>query len=131
MKAKSGKATSGGGFTSRKVVRAAAPKAEPKARAISPGGADQLGAKVGNLKGYPTAAVRPLDAGRGYQPKGPTDNVAAVGVGGGRTVMRAGGQGTHGPVAAGEVRSPRPGGRDTLAEFGPNKRGMPNFKGRT
>jgi hypothetical protein len=54
-----------------------------------------------------------LREGRGYGPVGPTDNVAAVGVGGGRTIYKAGGQ--HGLKPAHEM----PAGRDTLAEYGP------------
>jgi hypothetical protein len=52
-----------------------------------------------------------VNIGRGYQnPVGPTDNVAAVGVGGGRTVYHCGTQGQQGQVAG----TPRPQGRDTL-----------------
>src|SRR6266852_5869437 len=92
------KARSGGGITSNKLVQSKAPKAEPKPRAINPGYmATSLGGKVGTQK-----AITPMDAGSGYKtPKGPTDNVAAVGVGGGRTVHHCGSQGTHGPVNPG------------------------------
>jgi hypothetical protein len=84
---------SGGG--SSKLVQSRAPKAEPKAHAMSPGGVSQMGSALGNVKGNPTGAVTPLQAGKGYQPVGPTDNVKAVGVGGGRTVRPSGGQGRH------------------------------------
>jgi hypothetical protein len=65
------------------------------------------------------ASVRPserkdeLVRGRGYAtPKGPTDNVAAVGVGGGRDVHPSGSQ--HGLVTR-----QLPEGKDILSEFGP------------
>jgi hypothetical protein len=114
------KSRSGGGITSNKVVHRPAPKAEPRSRAVNPAYADQLGRALGNhatnsgktLKG---GAV-PMDAGRGYQgPKGPSDNVAAVGVGGGRTVMKSGTQSMHGQP----VRSATPPARDILGDFGP------------
>jgi hypothetical protein len=89
----------GGGFNSNKIVRSQNPKVEPKAYAMSPAGASQLGTALGNhattsnrkvLKG---AAV-PLQSGPGYEAKGPRPGVA--GPGGGRTVYRSGGQGAHG-----------------------------------
>ncbi len=63
-------------------------------------GVAQIGSVMGNhitekskiLKNVP----QPVHAGRGYMPVGPTDNVKAVGVGGGRTVYRTGVQGQHG-----------------------------------
>ncbi len=107
------KARSGGGISSNKLVQSKAPKAEPRARAISPGGADQLGQKVG-----PRRAVEPLDAGPGYRtPVGPSSNMG-VGPGANRQVHRCGSQGTHGPVNRGQS-SPA---RDILSEFGPDKR---------
>ncbi len=104
------KARSGGGITSNKLVQSKAPKAEPKPRAISPGGVSQLGEHVGTRR-----AVQPLDVGRGYQPKGPTSNMGQ-GPGANRQVHRCGSQGTHGPVNLGHS----PQRRDTLAEFGPD-----------
>jgi hypothetical protein len=86
---------SGGGDGSRNVKHVSAPKTEPKAHSISPKGVSHLGASqfLGSL---------PLRDGRGYSPPvGPTDNVAAVGVGGGRTVMKSGSQGLHGKVDKG------------------------------
>jgi hypothetical protein len=118
------KARSGGGITSSKLVRAKAPKAEPRSRAMSPGGVSQMGTAVD------PRSVTPLVSGRGYQPKGPTSNMGQ-GPGANRVVMRSGSQSLHGPVTPGEVRSPRPGGRDTLSEYGPDKRGMVPLKGRT
>jgi hypothetical protein len=86
---------SGGG--SNKLVQSRAPKTEPRARAISPGAVSKLGAMQGNhaTNQGRTVNVPPpkLDVDRGYQPPvGPTDNVAAVGVGGGRTVYPCGSQ---------------------------------------
>lgn len=40
----------------------AAGKVEPKSRAVSPAGADQLGQKVATVSGY-----KPLHVGRGYE----------------------------------------------------------------
>jgi hypothetical protein len=115
------KARSGGGITSNKLVTTRAPKAEPRARAQSPSAVSKLGAMQGNHatgQGRNVNVPPPkLDAGRGYQPpSGPTDNVAAVGVGGGRTVYRSGSQGST-PVAR-----PMPPGRDILSEFGPESK---------
>jgi hypothetical protein len=105
------KIRSGGGITSNKLKQDRLSKAEPRSRAISPEAADQLGQATSFKK-------PPLDMGRGYQPVGPTDNVKAVGVGGGRTVMRCGSQNLHGPVNRGHS----PAARDILSEFGPEKR---------
>jgi hypothetical protein len=86
---------SGGGHGMNKVSHRSAPKAEPKPHSIDPAAVHQIG----------TSQFLGRDAlrdGKGYSPpQGPTDNVAAVGVGGGRTVMRSGSQGTHGPVDRG------------------------------
>jgi len=83
---------------SSKVVHSQAPKTEPKANAINPGGAAQLGSKALAPK-YAT----PLEAGRGYSPPvGPSNNLG-VGPGAGRTVMKSGSQGTHGSPAQGEA----------------------------
>jgi hypothetical protein len=100
----------GGGIDSKNVRNVRAPKAEPIPHKVTPGAADELGQSLA-YRG------QPLYSGKGYSPpKGPTDNVAAVGVGGGRTVMRSGSQATHGEVARRE--GPAPPVRDTLAEFG-------------
>jgi hypothetical protein len=113
-----GKAVSGGGIRSNKVIHRPSPKVEPKARVVNPGGVSQLGSAVGSIKGGKPSAAEPLFQGRGYQgPKGPTDNVAAVGVGGGRTVYDRGYQGQHG-ASVGAVRPGHTG--DILREFGPD-----------
>jgi hypothetical protein len=76
----------GGGIESNKVVHRQAPKAEPKSHAMSKDAATQIGISTP----YPKAE---LVRGRGYaNPVGPTDNVKAVGVGGGRTVYESGSQ---------------------------------------
>ena len=91
-----------GGLHSRNVRHVDAPKAEPKPHGASPAGASQLGQQTAYLKDE-------LIRGRGYAtPKGPTDNVAAVGVGGGRTVYESGSQHGLKPV------HPLPPGRDPL-----------------
>ena len=106
----------GGGIKSRTVVHRNAPKIEPRTHAKVPAGVAQYGQMQGrhftgggdggrsdsNYHGVNT------NAGKGYEPPvGPTDNVAACGVGGGRTVYARGVQGTHGNVNPGK---PTPGG---------------------
>jgi hypothetical protein len=81
-------------------------KAEPKPHAMSKDAATQIGLQTAYLKDE-------LVRGRGYAtPKGPTDNVAAVGVGGGRTIHQSGSQ--HGLTTR-----QLPEGKDILSEFGP------------
>jgi hypothetical protein len=87
----------GGGLHSRNVRHVSAPKREPRARAISPAAVNQLGAHVGDhithVKGSTGYRGEPLVRGSGYSPpQGPTDNVKAVGVGGGRTIYEHGTQ---------------------------------------
>ena len=83
-----------GGLHSKQTVHRPLSKAEPKPHAIDPGAVSQIG--ISSFLGR-----EPLREGKGYGPVGPTDNVAAVGVGGGRTVMKSGSQGTHGDVDRG------------------------------
>jgi hypothetical protein len=98
-----------GGLHSKNVVHHRAPKAEPKPYAKRPAGVAQIGNLVGDhvtnrdSTGYKGER---MDRGRGYSPPvGPTDNVAACGVGGGRTIHSCGSQGLQGSVNPG---SPRP-----------------------
>jgi hypothetical protein len=73
-----------------KVSHRSAPKAEPKAHAMSVERASQIGATVSFRK-------PPLQEGKGYEPPyGITDPVKAVGVGGGREIHKSGSQGQHG-----------------------------------
>jgi hypothetical protein len=80
----------------------------------------QLGALVGDHithKGSTGYRGEELVRGKGYAPPaGPTDNVKAVGVGGGRTVYGCGSQDQHGQPAQG---NPQAAGRDVLSQFGP------------
>ena len=103
------KARSGGGITSNKLVQSRAPKAEPKAHAMSPGGVSRIG-----VHPSPLSRPEPIEAGRGYQPVGPTSNMG-VGPGANRTVHRSGSQSST-PAAR-----PMPAGRDILSEFGPER----------
>jgi hypothetical protein len=97
----------GGGIESNKVVHRQAPKAEPKPHRASPAGASQLGQQVAYEKD------QLISRGGGYaNPVGPTDNVKAVGVGGGRTIHKSGSQ--HGLVTR-----QMPEGTDILSQFGP------------
>jgi hypothetical protein len=97
----------GGGLHSKTVRHVDAPKAEPKPHRASPSGASQLGQSVAYQKD------QLISRGGGYSPpQGPTDNVKAVGVGGGRTIHQSGSQ--HGLVTR-----QMPEGKDILSEFGP------------
>jgi hypothetical protein len=100
-----------------------APKAEPRPRAVHPGGVAQLGNKQGThvTRGQDSSyRGDPFYRGKGYQtPVGPTDNVAAVGVGGGRKVYASGGQGMTGQPASG---NPPPQRGDILSQYGPDYR---------
>jgi hypothetical protein len=89
---------SGGGA---RVVERDAHKAEPRAYAMSPAGASQLGGHMGNHatesgKMLPGGG-KSLYAGAGYNNLGPTPTVA--GPGGGRDIHPCGSMGQHGPVA--------------------------------
>jgi hypothetical protein len=104
------------GIASKNVANVRAPKAEPIANRASVKGVSQIGQMLGNhltektkiLKGV---AKPVFDGRRGYEPPvGPTDNVKAVGVAGGRNVYRSGQQGTHGSVNAGNPRPVDKGG---------------------
>jgi hypothetical protein len=95
-----------GGVHSKQTVHRPLSKAEPKPHAIDPKAVSQIG-----LQSF--LGRDALREGRGYGPVGPTDNVAAVGVGGGRTIYKSGSQHGMGPA------KPMPEGRDTLAEYGP------------
>jgi hypothetical protein len=95
-----------GGLHSKNVRHVDAPKAEPKPHAMSKDAATQIGLQTAYLKDN-------LVRGSGYAtPKGPTDNVKAVGVGGGRTIHQSGSQ--HGLTTR-----QLPEGNDILSEFGP------------
>jgi hypothetical protein len=97
-----------GGVHSKQTVHRPLPKtAKPTTHSIDPGAVSQIG--ISSFLGRDE-----LRDGRGYStPKGPTDSVAAVGVGGGRTIYKSGSQHGMGPA------KPMPEGRDTLAEYGP------------
>jgi hypothetical protein len=97
------KVKSGGGLGMSKVVRAKAPKVEPKSRAINPGGADQLGQAMALKR-----AVTPLEAGPGYStPVGPTSGMVNGPKGQGRELHRCGSQGFHGAASQGQPTEPK------------------------
>lgn len=112
---------SGGGYGNRKVVHSRAPKTEPRPRAINPSAVHQIGNMLGDhLTDKSSTGYRgeQLVRGKGYSgPVGPTNNVAACGVGGGRTVSKSGSQGMTGSGGA-----PKPAGRDILGEYGPESK---------
>jgi hypothetical protein len=115
-----GSGSGGGGIGSRPFKHVSAPKVEPRARAMSPGGVGQLGSAQGNHvtnRGTTDYRGEPLMRGSGYNPPvGPTNNVAACVVGGGRTIHKTGTQDQHGPVAG----SPKPSVPHILGSFGPD-----------
>lgn len=115
---------SGGGIGSNKVTHRSAPKAEPRPRAINPSSVAQLGALVGDhVTNKASTGYRgeELVRGKGYSgPVGPTDNVKAVGVGGGRTTYHCGTQDQHGAPASG---NPPAKNTDILSQFGPDYKG--------
>jgi hypothetical protein len=90
-----------------KVSHRSAPKtAKPTPHSIDPGAVSQIGTS-------PFLGRDELRDGKGYStPKGPTDSVAAVGVGGGRTIYKSGGQGMHGTPDRG-----MPGMESTVGEW--------------
>ena len=87
---------SGGGYGSRVVRHVTAPKTEPRPHARNPARVAQYGALVGDHvtnKGSTGYKGDPDFTRKGYSPPvGPTDNVKAVGVGGGRTIYEQGTQ---------------------------------------
>jgi hypothetical protein len=92
----------GGGIASNKVVERSAPKAEPRAHAISVEAVSRYGTAQGNHVMDRGGRELPVPSGKlvhgpGYEAKGPTPTVP--GVGGGRTVQHCGSQSQHGPVA--------------------------------
>jgi hypothetical protein len=103
-----------------KVVHRQAPKREPKAQGVRPAGVNMLGNMQGNhVTSEKTSSYtgEKLYGGKGYAtPVGPTNNVAAVGVGGGRQTMHSGQQGLHGRPASG---SPPP--QQDFSDFGYRK----------
>src|SRR6516165_8969472 len=115
---------SGGGYGSRNVKHVTASKVEPRPRAVSPGGVAQLGnAQGSHVTRGEESDYRgdPFYRGKGYAtPVGPTDNVAACGVGGGRKVYASGSQGVQGATNPG---NPRPvSDRHIIESYGPDYR---------
>ena len=95
---------SGGGSTSRNNVRPGMRNGQPSTR-ISPRGVSQIGSNMGNHSMDSgskklTKAVEPVRAGAmpDHRLGNKTAKAAGQGPGAGRTTMRSGGQGTHGPV---------------------------------
>jgi hypothetical protein len=111
---------SGGGIGMNKVTHRTEPKREPRARAINPSAVNQLGNLLGDHitnKSSTNYRGEPLVRGAGCNaPVGPT-NLAQSGPGAGRTVMRSGGQGTHGATNPGNAPAKS---TDILRQFGPD-----------
>ena len=113
------KIKSGGGIQGNKVVQSKSGwKTEPIPHKASPAGAAQQGMAVQFRK-------EPLQQGRGYEPAKQGDTgianarqgPAGAGPGGmGRTIYKSGSQSPTPPARE------MPPGRDTLAEYGPEKR---------
>jgi hypothetical protein len=113
---------SGGGYKMNKHLDSRTPKVEPKAYAKRPAGVAGIGSFYGDHvtnKGSSTGFKgEKLDGGRGYSPPvGPTNNVAAVGVGGGRKIYASGSQGQQGQAAPGNP--PAVPSEHIIESFGP------------
>jgi hypothetical protein len=101
----------GGGIHMSKNVKTSVKAGPPSTNVVSPASADQLGRSLA-FKGDPLP-IRTA-------PQVPIGNATALtagqGPGAGRSTLRCGSQGTHGPVDRG--RSPA--ARDILSDFGPD-----------
>ena len=119
------KKLSGGGITSNKLVRPGVRTGPASTNKISPRGVSQYGyatgSRISGTGSYTTEnTALPVRAGAAKQePLGNTIalNVKGGGPGAGRTVMRTGTQGLHGPVVQGSTPPGQP--RDVLGAFGP------------
>ena len=113
----------GGGVASNKVVHRPHGKTEPKPYAKRPAGVAQYGQAQGDHVtsfggGKTSYRGEAVNRGPGYRtPVGISDPVKAVGVGGGREVLRSGAQGMHGAPAPG---NPPAKSTDILRQFGPD-----------
>jgi hypothetical protein len=106
------KIRSGGGITSNKLIRPGIKAGSPRTNLIDPHGPDFLGQSTSFPKPPLMKGTAPqVELGNAL-----ATNVGAGGPGQGRTVMRGGSQGTHGPTT-GSVQQ----GRDILSEYGPEK----------
>ena len=116
------KIKSGGGITSNKRVEVGVRLGSAN-RAVTPAGAAQLGAHLGNHSDRGTTGgnpATPLYGGKALNPTPMGNAVTAstvAGPGGSRTVYRSGYQ-SQTPLAR-----PMSTGRNTLAEFGPDQPG--------
>jgi hypothetical protein len=114
---------SGGGYGVNKQKDVRAPNKEPVVHGIRPAHVGQIGTALGDHvteHGKPARrAFEPRNTGGYTPPVGPTDNVAACGVGGGRKVYRSGSQATQGPVSG----SAKPDLGPILSTFGPDYKG--------
>jgi hypothetical protein len=108
----------GGGISGNKVVQSrSGVKVEPKAKAANPASVAQMGLQH-------AFKPEPMMQGKGYEPKamGPTGianatyNAATQGPGSQRTTYKSGSQSPTPPARE------MPAGRDTLSEFGPERR---------
>ena len=110
------KVVSGGGYNSNKTVHSQGFKSEPVSRKGSPAGVNQMGVATAFKK-------EPITSGKGYEPASMPKtgsrgefNSAAAGPGSGRTIYK------HGTQTANAPATGMPAGRDTLSEFGPERR---------
>lgn len=114
---------SGGGIGMNKHRDIRAPKVEPKPHGVRPAHVAQIGTALGDHmteRGKTVGgAFEPRNTAGYTPPVGPTDNVAACGVGGGRKVYPSGTQATQGPVSG----SAKPDLGPILSTFGPDYKG--------
>jgi hypothetical protein len=104
----------GGGILGNKNVKVAVKAGPPRTNVVSPGSTDQLGEVVAFKKDK-----LPLRT----APQVPMGNATALsagqGPGAGRTIMRCGSQGVHGPTVAGEAGIQGTADRGPRAVLGP------------
>jgi hypothetical protein len=117
----------GGGILGSKNVKVPIRPGPPNTRVVNVGGVSQLGAsqsgklRAGAHTAEPTA--KPLFEGRAAQVPLGNQLATNIGIGGpgtGRTIIRSGGQGVHGPVVPDTTPKPR----DIWQDF-PGSRGDP------
>ena len=111
------KKLTGGGILGNKNVNVKVKAGPPRTNVVSPASADQIGQSL---------AFKRDALPKGTAPQVPMGNATALtagqGPGAGRTVMRYGSQGVHGPVAQGEAGIKGSADRGNRAILGPGRK---------
>lgn len=103
------KIVSGGGINSNKLVQSKQKKTEPISHKGNVAGVGQIGLQH-------AFKPEPMTRGKGFEPKGPTSNLGQ-GPGANRVIH------PHGSQQRTPEPREMPEGRNTLSEFGPDRRG--------